>query len=63
MNMNDVTVGIKLKQDRRGFEPTKTRDALADHCVPPEARAPSSPAVEPVGAGQAKSTQVKAGQP
>jgi len=62
MNMNDVTVRLKSKQDQRGFAPEKTQGALADHCVPPEARAPSSPAGEPVGAGQPRSRQVKAGQ-
>ena len=62
MNMNDVTVRFKLEQDRRGFEPEKIGETLAEPCVAPEERAPSSPAGEPVGAGQARSRQVKAGQ-
>jgi len=60
--MNDVTFGFKLEQDRRGFEAEKTREALVDLCLPPAEHAPSSPAGEPVGAGQARSRQVKAGQ-
>jgi len=66
MNMNDKTVRFKLEQDRRGFEPEKAREGLADHCVPPEPpeecgrRCP--PAGELIGVGQARSSQVKAGQ-
>ena len=57
--MNDKTVRLKLEPDRRGFETEKTREALEELCVPPEERAPSSTAGEPVGG---RSTQVKASQ-
>jgi hypothetical protein len=55
-------VRFKLEQDRRGCEPEKIGETMAEPCVSPEAGAPLSPAGEPVGAGQARSRQVKAGQ-